>query len=235
MRAPRALTVSVCGLVAILLATPAFATAIAVTNASFEADSPLPGFFLAAGPSGWVQTGAGGPAYPIIPTEVASVPDGNNVEYMDGSSQNTDVEQDLGVPVIVGANYTLHVYVASLLNLTNGDSYSIELLTNNTPFAIRSATIGAQTPFQLVTASGIGAGSGDVQVELLTTSGNSMLFDAVSVDVEPARNRVPEPATLALTAFGVAGAVTRRRRRSPSCRRQDLRRLPPRQQTCSPQ
>ena len=44
MRPSKASTVIACGLFGIAFAAPAFATAIPVTNASFEADSPPPAF-----------------------------------------------------------------------------------------------------------------------------------------------------------------------------------------------
>lgn len=167
---------------------------LTVNNFSFESpalsspgvSSPIPGW-----------TGSGGVFRPLIGVHVAAVPQGSQVGYILGAAS---MVQDLGVAVQVGLSYQLDVYVGTQINFS-GAGYLVELLDGgSTVFASASGVRAMTDPFVLVSASGVGAGTGNVRVRLTSTNGQP-LFD--NVQVQTLDSPVPEPSTFVVTGLGL--------------------------------
>lgn len=184
---------------------------IPVTNFSFEEPSFGLGGFSIGSPPGWTATGIAGVYNPGIP-----VPDGVQTGYAGGYSlQTASLFQDVGVSVTPGTPYQLDVFVGTRVGFAS--SWTVELLAGSSVLASASGGVanGSDT-FSNVELKAVGAGSGDLGIQLSQSAGGQTFFDDVRLQSNQASS-VPEPSTLALVGLGIAGMAGygwRRRKRT---------------------
>jgi hypothetical protein len=187
---------------------------ISVVNASFENPVVAAGS-ASPGVPGWTVTGTGSVFFPVA-GEANHAPDGNNVAAT-GTNAPGAIFQDLAIPVVVGHQYELDVFVGTRADGFTSH-YLVELLAGATTFASQSGIPTTDGSFFAVTVSGIGSGSGDLGVRLGETGQGQTLFDNVRVlDLGPPTTGViPEPSSIILSGIGALyltiGSLRRRRR-----------------------
>jgi hypothetical protein len=202
------------------VSSEAHATSIPIANASFEAlqfaNPPLfaptiPSWTVGGPPepfqnAGTGQTNAG--QYP------GGIPDGVNYAFIN----NGFISQTLTTALASSTTYTLGFFVGHRLD-EGTDNYIVELLAGstvlasvNTPLIPSPGTFGQATLTFTSTANDPLAGQLlGIEFESGTDQAD---FDLVTLDaVSDAPATVPEPATLAMFGFGLAGLGLIRRHR----------------------
>ena len=154
---------------------------IPVLDSSFETPGlTRPGAWTSTAPTGWTLTGQGGVFLPVLGSQVASVPDGNQVAWL----YNGSLFQDLGVGVDPSKTYQLTLSVGTELDYpAASNGYQIALVAggpSGTVIAQTSGTLPAKSGFVPITVSGKGLGSGNLGI-LITATGGQPLFDNVQV------------------------------------------------------
>jgi hypothetical protein len=213
-----------CAVVAVFLglAAPAWAATVTINNFSFE--TPVLGFgnFTVNTIPNWtVVTDPVGVYNPN--TFSVSVPDGSNTAY---ANPGGEFFQDVG-PLVANSTYTFGVFVGER-NDIGLPTYTIQLLdaTTSTVFASGIPSPPAAGHFVLSNltfdSAGFASNVGDnIRIEFSAAASNNPLtqvnFDDVtlgySADSTTGPAPVPEPASLTLIALGLAGGLTRHRRR----------------------
>lgn len=204
-------------LAAVLLASPAFAASIPVTNHSFEEPVLDVGGWTNDLP-GWTQTPTAGDAfveYIDFPPVFSS--DGN--QHL-GVAEAAEVFQNTGVGLAANSVYTLTVDIGN-----RNDSFTVD--GNQSTIGLYAGASAADGGTKLATSSfnanflpdGTFAGpltldyvsngsppSGDIFISLQSTGVNRSHFDNVQLGV------VPEPSSLVLVFIGLLGALKLRRK-----------------------
>jgi hypothetical protein len=194
-------------------ASNANAGPLSIVNASFEDPVLSPGG-VSNGVPGWTVTGSGSVFFPVA-GEANHAPDGNNVAAT-GTNAAGAIFQDLGIPVVVGHQYELDVFVGTRAD-GFASHYLVELLAGTTTFASQSGTPTADGSFFAVQVLGVGSGSGDLGVRLGETGVGQTLFDNVRVLDNSASTTgvIPEPSSIILSGIGALcltiGSLRRRR------------------------
>ena len=208
---------------ATLTAAQAGATAIAVTNPSFEQDTTYQNsigtadLWTSGSISGWSVTGDTGYWHPSTyeypgggdtNTPATNVPDGVNVAYSNGGT----IAQTLATTLADSTTYTLGVWIGHRADGYWND-YTIELLAGGTVIASAFDPIdpgpgqfGHTTLTYSAGASDPHAGQA-LGIEFVT-NGAQVNYDAVTLNA----SAVPEPKGLALVAAGLIGLGLMRRR-----------------------
>ena len=216
-----------------VLAIPAFADLVPVTNFSFETLPASPTLHDSCGIGclftttddpgnlipGWMATGipfqGTGQFNPGVSSGTTSyynsIPDGNWIAYLNGGN----LTQTVGVVVAANTTYTLSV--AEGLRKDFPNLGTTELLINGTAYVATGSapTLGNWSTFTAVYNSALhpaDVGSA-ITIELLSNTTQAG-FDNVVLN-KTANNTVPEPASIALlsTVLGVLGLTVGRRRR----------------------
>jgi hypothetical protein len=163
---------------------------IPVANYSFENPVLSSGNFTTTSPPGWTLSGLGGVSHLVVGTEVNSVPDGVQVGYAGNTVGGGSLFQDVGVPVRVGATYTLDVYVGSRKEGYSAH-YLVELLAGSATIGSASGTVSPGTgDFFNVSIVAVGSGSGDLRIRLTETGSSQTLFDDVRLAQAGAGNLI---------------------------------------------
>lgn len=195
----------------------ALAAPITVNNASFETANTLDLactgtgclFNIAAIP-GWTNTGSSGtfqPGIPVNATYFSFIPDGNRIAYSNGPT----ISQTVAATVAAGTLYTLEVEVGNRADFPNTGNIALQIGT--TVYAATPVAI-AQGGWSTFSVSYLGslADAGQSIAILLTSTGEQGNFDNVRLDGTVQTSGVPEPATGAMLALGLAGALFAHRR-----------------------
>ena len=182
-------------------------TALPVQDSSFETPAlGRAGAWNSTAPTGWTLTGQGGVFQPALGTQVASVPDGKQVAWL----YNGSMFQDLGVAVNPNATYQLNLSVGTEFDYpAASNGYVVELVAggaSGTVIATASGTLQAKSSWVPISISGNGAGSGDLGVVIMATSGQP-LFDNIQVQSGSSSQQSTLLATLgaAATSYQVTG------------------------------
>lgn len=204
-----------------MVAAPAWADGVPITNATFETFNPLTlsdsgGIFNAWGIPGWTTTGgtATGSWQPNSTSFSSPLPSCCTVGYTNGGS----ISQILSATVLPDTFYTLSVFVGNRLQGFTGN-YTIALWAGNTAlcsFFGNSASIIAGT-FADETCtyqSGSSVPLGDLSI-VLSSNGQPGVVSQLDVDNVSLTTGVstPEPGSLALTAVGLLCVIFAFRRK----------------------
>ena len=198
----------------LLTASSASAALVSLTNPSFE--NPSPPFVSSCGTgctfnvgsfTGWTVSGSGGQFQPSSAL-FNSLPNGSVLAYSNGGT----ITQNVGTISSAGIVYTLMVDIG-LRNDLSGNVGSIQLLIGGTPIngtgaAPTSGNFSTFTASYTTSAANVGQ---NIAIQL-SSSGAQGDFDNVRLDATAA----PEPATVSLMLFGLAGfgVAARLRRRA---------------------
>jgi hypothetical protein len=203
----------------VIVSPPSTGGGVALQNGSFEAPAMASAGITAyttTAPVGWTMAGASGGVWrPVVGPEVARVPDGNQVAWLNSGAW---LFQDLGTPVDPNRTYQLTLSAGAEIDIgyaSNG--YYVALVAGGvagTVIGSASGTVQRTSEFVQVTISGPGRGSGSVGVLIRATSGQP-LFDNVQFQASsaPSGNAVaaknpsfesPAMANAGLTAYTTA-------------------------------
>ena len=174
--------------------------AVAVQDSSFEAPAlTRVGAWTSTAPTGWTLTGQGGVFRPGFGSQVASVPDGQQVAWLFHGS----LFQDLGVAVNSNTTYQLNLSVGTEFDYPAAtDNYTVSLVAggaSGTVIAQTSGALLAKTSWVPISISGTGAGSGNLGILITTTTGQP-LFDNIQVEASSAQS--PQLTLLATLGAG---------------------------------
>lgn len=218
------LALFVVGATALLAGSSSYAVPIAVNNASFEANVVADGGFLLA-ISGWtigpgVSTTPAGTGNPTVGQYAAQAPDGLNVAF----SKDATISQILSAVLTANTTYTLNVDVGHRLDNPVFPGYSVQFRAGGVTLASESALSPVAGSFLTSTVVfSTGASSPQIgqalQILLDVTPAAApagdfyqVNFDNVRLSAVPISTSVPEPASIALLALGLAGLGFRRRK-----------------------
>lgn len=191
--------------------------AIPLVNPSFEADDVNPNGGWQEGATGWVASGTGGGLFEEIGQITPA--DGFQSAFIRGGGSLTQTLA--GVPLEPGFRYILLADVADRI-ATPFAGYQVELLAGGQQVAIDDDSLGVipDAGYFYVTSvidvsipwdHALAGQDLGVRLTALGGGGNQTYFDNVRLFAL----EIPEPATLALVGFGIAGlgGYIRRRRR----------------------
>jgi hypothetical protein len=186
---------------------------IFIANSSFEGPAYVTGTSGFGPAHSWAQQGIGGGAFRLGVNGinfVNSVPDGLQAGYAGNTGGPGALFQDLGVSAIAGATYSLDVFVGSP-DYTNAN-YLVELIEGSNTIASASGTLLSTGSFIPINLTAQSVGNGSLGIRLSETNVGQSFFDNVRLSV----TAVPEPSSLFMLSFGVAGLTGYgwRRRRS---------------------
>jgi PEP-CTERM motif len=204
------------------IASPAWADAVPVQNASFEITNPLGGscacgaFNLGPIPDWTITGGVAGSWQPSSVSFNMPLPNGNIVAYSDGAT----ISQTLTSSLVPDTTYTLSVDVGHRLDVSTSPTgngyvtdYTIALYVGSTLLKSFGGSTGGIAPGtfadETVTlTSGATVLPGDLSI-VLTSDGQQADFDNVKLTA----STVPEPSSLSLLAgaLGVMFLALRRR------------------------
>jgi hypothetical protein len=186
------------------LAAQAKADQIPVQNSTFSAPGVGYGGYTSQTP-GWTSSDAA--IYsPIVGVNVNSIPSGFQVAAVGDGHAPGYMFQDLGVPVVAGAKYTINLSIGSRLE-GYASHWLVELWAGNEPIGQLSGTVAVGNGnFVPVTLTATGALSGNLGIFVSETGAGQTLFTNVQA-FGPSANDVPEPASLTLFGLGAAGLV----------------------------
>lgn len=215
MRTTRSFVASLLAALAVLAAPPrASAQPIPITNPGFETDVLGDGAFISSA-TRWTVTGDAGTFNPTAASYLTGAPEGQNVAFASG--RGGSLSQILAAVWLPNVTYAFQVLIGDRLDTPFGQ-YTVELLAGGTSFTSITSAIspgdGLFTPVTIgLTLTPANPAVGQTIGIRLGAVGTQVNFDDVSLTVT---SPAPEPATVALTAGGLAllGLAARRRRAS---------------------
>ncbi|WP_353198180.1 PEPxxWA-CTERM sorting domain-containing protein [Sandarakinorhabdus sp.] len=200
---------------ATLVAAPAAAVSVLVTNASFE--TPPSGAFLDCGSGclytadnlvpGWTVTGPAGQSglfRPALPLRFNSIPDGITVAY----SNVGTISQTVGVLAQAGFTYTLKAWVG-LRNdgFANAGTARLVVGSNTVTATGVAPAVGHFSEMTATYIATLADAGSPITIELFS-AGDQGTFDLVSLTAVPE----PEMWAMMIVGFGLVGAARRRQR-----------------------
>jgi hypothetical protein len=173
---------------------------LSIVNPSFEDDVQAgPGGFTVDVANGWTITPAAGRTatfWPVIPTQVNSVPQGNQVLALGNGTGPVDVSQTLGATLAANTTYTLTYFVGQRKDFAFG-SYTVTLFAAAAGLAFDNGTLAPTAGNFLQGTLVFNSGPAPAQfgqnlrIDFSTTGvAGQVLLDNIQLDASPT---VPEP------------------------------------------
>jgi hypothetical protein len=213
MRITRSLVPALLAALAVVAAPPrATAQPIPIVNPGFEADVLGDGAFIFSA-TGWTVTGDAGTFNPTVASYLTEAPEGQNVAFASG--RGGSLEQTLAAVWLPNVHYAFQVLVGDRLDSPFAQ-YTVQLLAGGGDLSSITSSVspgdGVFAPLSIgITLAPANPAVGQAIGIRLSGLGGQVNFDDLSLI---ATSTVPEPATMALTAGGLAllGVSARRRR-----------------------
>lgn len=199
-----------------------------LSNGSFENPVPGPGWvtgnpdgsYFSGSVAGWTNTsGSAGVWKPNLgPNTFSSLPDGVNAGFTGDGGSAASLKQTTGHVLAAGETVTFSGYFGSRADLS---AYNV-LSQGTASIVFGNTTVGSISLTDTGTGSWnffsynfggnlVNAFAGQtVSVVLSSNAGAQMSYDKISVQV----SSVPEPASMAALGLGIAGLLSRKRRKS---------------------